>query len=121
MNANQHPTAARIDAVIADDDMYEAGEPRPSPEAAAKAKDLVKSAERMGHGLPRPEVSVYSGEIDVTWKVRNRLLRMIVFSDPVRPAVLYSQTDTGEALTRGESVDVRGAEDLPRKLVWLLG
>jgi hypothetical protein len=113
--------AARIDAVIADDDMYEAGEPRPSPEAAAKAKDLVKSAERAGRGLPRPEVSVYFGEIDVTWKVRNRLLRMIVFSDPARPAVLYFQTDKGEALTRGESVDVSGVDDLPRKLVWLLG
>jgi hypothetical protein len=46
---------------------------------------------------------------------------MVVFSDPVRPAVLYFQTDKGEALTRGESVDVRGAEDLPRKLVWLIG
>jgi hypothetical protein len=113
--------AARIDAVIADDDMYEAGEPRPSPEAAAKAKELIKSAGRADRGLPRPEVSVYFGEIDVTWKVRNRLLRMVVFSDPVRPAVLYFQTDKGEALTRGESVDVRGAEDLPRKLVWLIG
>ena len=110
--------AARIDAVIADDDMYEAGEPRPSPEAAAKAKELIKSAGRAGRGLPSPEVSVYFGEIEVTWKVRNRLLRMVVFSDPARPAV---QTDKGEALTRGESADVTGAGDLPQKLVWLLG
>src|ERR1039458_9836939 len=36
---NDH-IAARIDAAIADDDMYELGDPRPSPEAAAKAKDL---------------------------------------------------------------------------------
>ena len=117
---NDH-IAARIDAAIADDDMYELGDPRPSPEAAAKAKDLVKSAGRAGRGLPCPEVSVYFGESDVTWRVRNRLLRMIVFSDPARPAVLYFQTDKGEALTHGESVDVRGADDLPQKLVWLLG
>jgi hypothetical protein len=113
--------AARIDAVIADDDMYEAGEPRPSPKAAANAKELIKSAGRAVRGLPRPEVSVYFGEVDITWKVRNRLLRMIVFSDPTRSAVLYFQTDKGEALTRGESVDVSGADDLPQKLVWLLG
>lgn len=113
--------AARIDAVIADGDMYEAGEPRPSPEAAAKAKDLIQSAGRAVHGLPPPEVSVYFGEIDITWKVRNRLLRIIVFPDPSRPPVLYFQTDKGEALTRGESVDVSGADDLPRKLAWLLG
>jgi len=117
---NSDDIAARIDAVIADDDMYEAGEPRPSPEAAAKAKDLVSSA-RAVRGLPQPEVSVYFGEINVTWKVRNRLLRLIVFSDPARPAVLYSQTDKGEPLTRGESVDVGGPGDLPRKLAWLLG
>jgi len=81
---NSDDIAARIDAVIADDDMYEAGEPRPSPEAAAKAKDLVSSA-RAVRGLPHPEVSVYFGEINVTWKVRNRLLRLIVFSDQPGP------------------------------------
>jgi hypothetical protein len=112
---------ARIDAVIADDDMYEAGEPRPSPEAAAKAKELVKSAGRAGRKLPRPEVSVYFGEIDVTWRVQNRFLRLIVFSDPARSALLYSQTDNGEALTRGESVEVSGADDLSQKLALLLG
>jgi hypothetical protein len=112
--------AEQIDAVIADDDMYEPGEPRPSLEAAAKAKDLVALARRGGRELPRPEVSVYFGEIDVTWKVQNRLLRLIVFSDPGRPPVLYSQTDRGEALTRGESVEAK-AEHLSQKVLWLLG
>jgi hypothetical protein len=113
--------AAQIDAVIADDDMYEPGEPRPSPAAVATAKDLVKSAVRGERRLPRPEVSVYFGEIDVTWRVQNRLLRMIVFSDPARAPVLYFQNDKGEALTRGQSVDVAGVDDLSQKLVWLLG
>jgi hypothetical protein len=46
---------------------------------------------------------------------------MAVFCDSARPVVLYFQTDNGEALTRGESVDVTGADDLSQKLVWLLG
>jgi len=114
-------TATKIDAVIADDDIYEPGEPRPSPEAATLAKDLIVAAERKGRKLPRPKVSVYFGEIDVTWTVQNRLLRLIVFPDSARPAVLYFQTDKGEALTRGESVEVSSAEDLSHKLDWLLG
>jgi hypothetical protein len=120
-NEGNDDVAARIDAVIADDDMYEPGEPRPTQEAAAKAKDLIKSAGRAVRELPRPEVSVYFGEIDVTWKVRNRLLRIVVFSETGRAAVLYFQTDDGGALTRGESVDIRGEDDLPRKFAWLLG
>jgi len=113
--------AAKIDAVIADDDMYEPGEPRPSLEAATKAKDLIVAAERGVRKLPKPKVSVYFGEIDVTWTVQNRLLRLIVFPDSERPAVLYFQTDQGEALTRGESVEVSGDEDLSQRLDWLLG
>jgi hypothetical protein len=72
--------AARIDAIIADDDMYETGEPRPTPQAAAKAKDLINSGRALS-GLPHS----YFGEIKVTWKVRNRLLRLIVFSDAPGP------------------------------------
>lgn len=114
-------TAARIDAVVADDSMYELGEPKPSVQAVADAKKLVMSAAQAISRLPRPAISVYFGEIDVTWKLRDRLLRMIVFSDPARPAVLYFQTDKGETLTRGETVEIRGAKDLSEKLAWLRG
>jgi hypothetical protein len=112
---------SRIDALIADEDMYEPNEPRPTKEAIDEAKDLIVSAERYGSKYLRPEISVYYGEIDITWRVSNRLLRLIVFSGTVRPAVLYYQTDKGEALTRGESLEVQRAEDLSRKLIWLLG
>ena len=112
---------ARIDAVIADNDMYEPSEPRPSPEAVIKAKELMASAEREGSRFPRPKISVYFGEIDFTWTVENRLLRLIVLADPSLPAVLYFQSDKGEALTRGESVPVSVADDLSQKLNWLLG
>ena len=114
-------TAARIDAVVANDDMYELSEPRPSVQAVENAKKLVISAEEAISGLPRPDISVYFGEIDVTWKLQDRLLRMIVFSDSARPAVLYLQTDKGEALTRGETIEIRGAKDLSEKLAWLRG
>jgi hypothetical protein len=113
--------ATRIDAVITDDELYELGEPRPSSETVAKAKDLILSAEHVGSKFPHPKISVYFGEVDITWKAQDRLLRVIVFPDPIRPAVLYFQTDRGEALTRGESVEVTNAEDLPRRLNWLLG
>jgi hypothetical protein len=111
---------ATIDTLIQDDDMYESGEPRPSVETASRAKNLLILAEREGCKFPHTGISVYFGEIDVTWRVQNRLLRLIVFPDPVRPAVLYFQTDKGEALTRGESVSA-GPEDLSRKMAWLLG
>ena len=101
--------------------MYEPGEPKPDLEAVAKAKDLIVAAEHRGRKLPKPKISVYFGEIDITWAVQNRLLRLIVFPDSAQPAVLYFQTDKGEALTRGESVEVSGAEDLSQRLDWLLG
>ncbi|HXB68503.1 MAG TPA: hypothetical protein VNY05_09675 [Candidatus Acidoferrales bacterium] len=113
--------ATRIDEVIADDDLYELGEPRPSSETVAKAKELILSAEYVGSKFPHPKISVYFGEVDITWKAQDRLLRVIVFPDPLRPAALYFQTDKGEALTRGESVEVTNAEDLSRSLNWLLG
>jgi hypothetical protein len=113
--------AAKIDAVIADNNLYEPDEPRPSPETVTKAKDLIMSAEQGGSKLPHPKVSMYFGEIDITWTVEKRLLRLIIFADPTRPAVLYFQTDKGEALTRGESEEVRSTESLSRKLAWLLG
>jgi hypothetical protein len=113
--------AARIDAVIADDDMYESGEPRPSEESVNKAKALIVSAERDGSRFPRAKISVYFGEIDLTWTVQNRLLRLIVRSDPDLPALLYLQSDKGEALTRGESAEVGSAEELSQKFEWLLG
>jgi hypothetical protein len=39
-------TGVRIDAVVADEKMYEPGEPRPSPQAVAHAKRLISSAAR---------------------------------------------------------------------------
>jgi hypothetical protein len=112
---------ARIDAVIADNDMYEPSEPRPSHEAVTKAKTFIELAERGGSKIPRPKISVYFGEIDFTWTVQNRLLRLIVLADPALPPVLYFQSDKGEALTRGESAEVRQPADLSQKLDWLLG
>lgn len=111
----------RIDAVIADADLYESGEPRPSLEAVSKIKGLLRSVAYAGGQLPHPKISVYFGEIDLTWTIKNRLLRLIVFSDRDRPALLYFQTDKGEALTRGDSMDLADATDLSRKLTWLLG
>jgi hypothetical protein len=112
---------SRIDAVIADPDLYEPGEPRPSQESIKKAKELIDSAERAGARIPAPKISVYFGEIDFTWTMKNRLLRLIVLADAARIPVLYFQTNNGEALTRGESVEVRDAAQLAQKLGWLLG
>jgi hypothetical protein len=114
--------AAKIDAIVVDSDRYEPGEPRPTQETIAKAKGLIQSAERNGSKFPKSEIAVYFGEIDITWRVANRLLRLIVFADPVKNALLYFQTDKGEALTRGESIDVNNeGKDLSQQLTWLLG
>jgi len=112
--------ASRIDAVVNDNDQYELDEPKPTAEAVATAKDLIRFAERDGSHIPVPKISVYFGEIDLTWTVQNRLLRLIVFSNPDRPALLYSQTDEGEALTRGQSMPLKDPLDLTGMIRWLL-
>jgi len=87
----------------------------------ATAKALIESAEAHGARFTKPEIRAYFGEIDITWKSSNRLLSIIVFADATRPAVLYSQTDVGEILNRGETVEAKDGAALSRQLAWLLG
>jgi len=111
---------AKIDAVLADEDLYETGEPRPSPQTVDLVRSLINGAVDPKRRIPKAEVSVYFGELDVTWKHRNRLLRLVAFRDSARRPVLYTQTDGSEALTRGHSIEVTGNDDLSNALDWLL-
>ena len=111
---------SKIDSVLADDELYEPGEPRPSPETVGRAKSLINAAMDRERRIPKAEVSAYFGELDVTWRHQNRLLRLVVFPDVTRRPVLYSQTDSGDALTRGHSIEVTGSDVLSSRLDWLL-
>lgn len=111
---------SKIDSVLAEDDFYEPGEPRPSAETVDRAKSLIQTGIDPERGIPRAEVSAYFGELDVTWRCQNRLLRLVVFPDATRRPVLYSQTDNGDALTRGHSIEVTGPAELSNRLDWLL-
>ncbi len=111
---------AEIDRAVDDAGAYEEGETQPSPEAVEAAKRLVLAAEQRGVKFPTTEVSVYYGEIDLTWKSGNRLLRLVVHSD-ARTPLLYFQTDTGEAFTRGQSAPAASGYQLAERLQWLSG
>lgn len=105
--------------IVENPDTFEIGEPRPADGAIVMMQRLLFDAENLGAMFPRTDCSVYYGEIDLTWRVENRLLRLVAFSDE-RPPVLYFQTESEAALTRGASIQAT-PEELVRKLTWLRG
>ncbi len=109
----------RIDEALCDEDTFEDGEPRPCEKAAEALKKLLTEAERQDAKIPKGEVSAWYGELDLTWKIDNRLLRLLAYSDDREP-LLYFQSDTGETLTRGQSISPVNAEVLKEKFEWLL-
>jgi len=82
----------RIDAAVADDDQYQQDEARPSGEIADLAKRLIYATEKAGvTRFPKTYVSVYYGEIDITWKTDRNMVRLII--RPNRTIELYRQRD----------------------------
>lgn len=109
-----------IDLVVKSTEGFEDSEPRPSQSAIRSAKQLVQSAYLALRHILKPEVSAYYGELNLTWRFRNRLVRLITFSDN-RVPVVYWLTEGPELLSRGESRSVQSPEDLNERLTWLLG
>jgi hypothetical protein len=109
---------SEIDSVVQDPDNYEAGEPRPSREAIEELKRLLSQA--IARQAPPSEISTYYGEIDATWHKDNRMLRIVAYSDG-RESLLYFCADSGDALTRGETIQPVSADDISQKLTWLIG
>lgn len=82
----------RIDTIVADDDQYQQDEVRPSGEIVDLAKKLIYAAEEAGvTRFPKTYVSVYYGEVDITWKTDRNMVRLIV--RPNHTIELYRQRD----------------------------
>ena len=63
----------RIDLIIADEDQYELDEKSPSQQTIQAARKLLRSMADVGYNnLPKTYVSIYYGEITVTWKTERR-------------------------------------------------
>lgn len=81
-----------LDLIVTDDDQYETDEPRPSQETIQVARKLLRSMAEVGYNnLPKTYISVYYGEIAVTWKTEQNLDRL-TFS-PNGTIELYRQAD----------------------------
>lgn len=106
-----------IDEVVQDEDQYQIDEPRPSEHVVNSAKKLIKDLELAGvTSLPKTYVSVYYGELDITWKTERRLVRL-AFRDHGR-AHMYYQDDYQHS-TRGSSAPVDDISAVVERLHWL--
>jgi hypothetical protein len=91
----------RIRSVIEDEDQYADDEPAPSDETVALAEQLIRTIESVGvDEFPKTYISVYYGEIDITWKTAKDLVRLMV--KPGDRIELYQQPNYPDS-PRGES------------------
>ena len=91
----------RIRSVIEDEDQYADDEPAPSDETVALAEQLIRTIESVGvDEFPKTYISVYYGEIDITWKTAKDLVRLMV--KPGDRIELYQQPNYPNS-PRGES------------------
>jgi hypothetical protein len=102
--------------MLADPDSFEDNEPKPTSGAIQVMNEIIRTADECFVG---GEVSMWYGELSITWRSDNRMLRLAVFSDGREP-LLYFQTDHGEALTSGQSIQPANSGALQDKLQWLM-
>ncbi len=96
---------ARINAFIADDEMFEEGEPRPSSKPVDELSTILTATEALGVVLPSPDVCAFYEDISVTWDFSNVYLRIVAHSSPA-PPVLYLEDPT---FSRGKAIDCTAA------------
>ncbi|HUE03442.1 MAG TPA: hypothetical protein VMR62_28030 [Bryobacteraceae bacterium] len=106
----------RIAAVLADEDSFEENESKPSDDTVCTMLQILGD---IGECVTGGEVSTWYGELAVTWRLGSRMLRLAVFSDGREP-LLYFQTDSGEALTRGQTIRPVASADLKERVHWLM-
>jgi hypothetical protein len=82
-----------LDGLLKEGAVYEDGEPRPSPDNVAWAKDvLLKILPR--HLLRGAEIAPYYGEIHATWDGENKRV-VAYFPKPAQLKVYYEQLKDG--------------------------
>jgi len=114
-----HSMEDAIDAACADPDNYEEGEAHPSAHAVTEMKRVLREASGLFGNIPNGSVAPYSGEISITWRRDNRMLRLTTFSD-ARPARLDYGTAPEGALGDYQFDTAATGEKLDLRLRWIL-
>ena len=79
----------RIWDLSQDQDLRDEDEPAPPHEVIDRAIQLIRDADiLMGRAMPSGQVSTFFGEVNVTWRADDRIIRFACF--PNRPSVLQS-------------------------------
>jgi hypothetical protein len=79
----QHIFYAAVDQELRDED-----EPAPSCEVIQKAFGMIYAADKLLGVMPYGQVSTFFGEINVTWRGGDRIVRLACFQD--RPTILQT-------------------------------
>src|SRR5579864_2074215 len=75
-----------IDVVCADQDSYEVGEAHSTPKAIGDLKQLIIEASAVPEAaVTIGDIAPYFGELSITWRQGNRMLRATSFSDDRSP------------------------------------
>ncbi len=109
----------QIDQVCGEANNYETGE----QPATAKAKDDLKrlidnASTAYGSPLPIGDISPYFGEVSVTWRNEERMVRATSFSDNRSPRLDFGTTPDGALGEYEFDPETTGAR-LAERLVWL--
>jgi hypothetical protein len=76
----------RILSAVVDSDLRDEDEPAPSIKVAKKAIYLIRGAEKLLGKVPQAQVSTFYGEINISWRSGDKIVRLACFPD--RPSVI---------------------------------
>ena len=110
----------QIDQVCGDPDSYEADEQPATAKAKDDLKEVVNDAS-LAYGSPLPvgHIAPYFGEVSITWRNRERMVRITSFSDDRHPRLDFGATPEGALGDYQFDTQATGAK-LAEKLTWLL-
>ncbi len=78
----------RICYAAIDPDLRDEGESAPSLKVMQEAARLIRGAEKLLDAMPSAQVSTFFGEINITWRAGDRIVRLAVFES--RPSVVQT-------------------------------
>ena len=82
---------ARIRKAANNPELLEEGEPQPSEETIQQITNLIRGAAALTkQPLPPSQVSVFFGEVNVSWRAGNQILRLASFPQQGRPPLLQT-------------------------------
>jgi hypothetical protein len=111
--------ADAIERACADPDSYEADEPLTTPKAKRDLKALLEAAEeQMDEAMPLGDIAPYFGELSITWRHQDHMLRATSFSDDRTPRLDYGSTPHGELGQFNFQLNATG-DQLRDRLQWL--